>query len=92
MNKDTAVYVDKTALASWSLEMSKINDGAVEILDAFEKSVGDLVGPQGSWDGNSAKGFKNASDDLMKTAKAYHNEMANVENFLYTVIETMDSE
>ncbi len=89
---DTAVYVDKAALAAWGVNMSKINDGAVEILRAFEKSVDDLIGPQGSWNGNSANGFKNATDNLMTEAKSYHDKMGNVEQFLNTVIETMESE
>lgn len=84
---DASVYVDTSALEGWSSQMANINSQAVDILNSFRSSVesiGDL------WVGDSATGFLNANENLMNNAVKYHNEMANVEKFLITVVNTVD--
>jgi uncharacterized protein YukE len=86
---DTSVYVDFMALKEWKSQMDKINVSALDTLDSFMSSVEDL---KGSWCGNSADSFLNSSKMMLNKAKSYHTEMRNVENFLTTVINTMDNQ
>ena len=86
---DTSVYVDFIALNEWKSQMDKINVSALDTLDSFMSSVEDL---KGSWCGNSADSFLNSSKMMLNKAKSYHTEMRNVENFLTTVINTMDNQ
>lgn len=88
-NMDVSVYVETTALVGWSSKMEEINSSAVEVLNKFKSTVGDL---NDSWAGNSASGFLNASDTLINKAIAYHDEMANVEQFLIKVVNTMEEQ
>lgn len=84
---DASVYVDTSALEGWSSQMANINSQAVDILNSFRSSV-ESIGD--SWVGDSATGFLNANENLMNNAVKYHNEMANVEKFLITVVNTVD--
>lgn len=84
---DASVYVDTSALEEWSSQMANINSQAVDILNSFRSSV-ESIGD--SWVGDSATGFLNANENLMNNAVKYHNEMANVEKFLITVVNTVD--
>ena len=84
---DASVYVDTSALEGWSSQMANINSQAVDILNSFLSSV-ESIGD--SWVGDSATGFLNANENLMNNAVKYHNEMANVEKFLITVVNTVD--
>lgn len=84
---DASVYVDTSALEGWSSQMANINSQAVDILNTFRSSV-ESIGD--SWVGDSATGFLNANENLMNNAVKYHNEMANVEKFLITVVNTVD--
>ncbi len=84
---DASVYVDTSALEGWSSQMANINSQAVDILNSFRSSV-ESIGD--SWIGDSATGFLNANENLMNNAVKYHNEMANVEKFLITVVNTVD--
>lgn len=84
---DASVYVDTSALEGWSSQMANINSQAVDILNSFRTSV-ESIGD--SWVGDSATGFLNANENLMNNAVKYHNEMANVEKFLITVVNTVD--
>ena len=86
---DTSVYVDFSALNDWKSQMDKINGSALDTLDSFMSSVEDL---KGSWCGNSADSFLNSSKTMLNKAKNYHTEMRSVENFLTTVINTMDNQ
>lgn len=86
---DTSVYVDFAALNEWRVQMDKINGSALDTLDSFISSVEDL---KGSWCGNSADSFLNSSKMMLNKAKNYHTEMRSVENFLTTVINTMDNQ
>jgi uncharacterized protein YukE len=86
---DTSVYVDFAALNEWKSQMDKINVSALDTLDSFMSSVEEL---KGSWCGNSADSFLNSSKMMLNKAKSYHTEMRNVENFLTTVINTMDNQ
>lgn len=84
---DASVYVDTSALEGWSSQMANINSQAVDILNSFRSSV-ESIGD--SWVGDSATGFLNTNENLMNNAVKYHNEMANVEKFLITVVNTVD--
>ncbi len=84
---DASVYVDTSSLEGWSSQMANINSQAVDILNSFRSSV-ESIGD--SWVGDSATGFLNANENLMNNAVKYHNEMANVEKFLITVVNTVD--
>ena len=86
---DTSVYVDFSALSDWRSQMDKINSSALDTLDSFITTMGDL---KDSWCGNSADSFLTSSEGLINKAKSYHNEMKNTENFLITVINTMDKQ
>lgn len=86
---DTSVYVDFAALNEWRVQMDKINGSALDTLDSFISSVEDL---KGSWCGNSADSFLNSSKTMLNKTKNYHTEMRSVENFLTTVINTMDNQ
>ena len=86
---DTSVYVDFATLNEWKSQMDKINASALDTLDSFISSVEDL---KGSWCGNSADSFLNSSKTMLNKAKNYHTEMRSVENFLTTVINTMDNQ
>ncbi len=86
---DTSVYVDFAALNEWRVQMDKINSAALDTLDSFMSSVEDL---KDSWCGNSAESFLNSSTKMLNKAKGYHNDMKNLENFLTTVINTMDNQ
>lgn len=69
--------------------MSKINTDASDTLDTFLSQVEQL---DSSWAGNSATAFLNSSSDFISASKSCHNQMADVEMFLYQVIETMENE
>lgn len=84
---DASVYVDTSALEVWSSQMASINSQAVDVLNLFRSTVESL---NDSWAGNSATGFLNSTGTLMNDAINSHNEMANVEKFLITVVETVD--
>ena len=86
---DTSVYVDFAALNSWKSQMNKINSSALDTLDSFISTMKDL---KSSWCGNSAESFLNSSTKMLNKAKGYHNDMKNLENFLTTVINTMDNQ
>ena len=86
---DTSVYVDFAALNEWRVQMDKINGAALDTLDSFISSVEDL---KGSWCGNSADSFLNSTKMMLNKAKNYHNDMRSVENFLATVVNTMDNQ
>jgi uncharacterized protein YukE len=86
---DTSVYVDFATLNEWKSQMDKINASALDTLDSFMSSVEDL---KSSWCGNSADSFLNSSKMMLNKAKNYHTEMRNIENFLTTVINTMDNQ
>ena len=58
-------------------------------LDSFISSVEDL---KGSWCGNSADSFLNSTKMMLNKAKNYHTDMRSVENFLATVVNTMDNQ
>ena len=88
-NVDVSVYVETTALVGWSSKMEEINSSAVEVLNKFKTTVGDL---NDSWAGNSASGFLTASEALINKTIAYHDEMANVEQFLIKVVNTMEDQ
>ena len=89
MKTDTSVYVDFSALLDWNSKMDEINTSALNTLDSFLKDVEML---KDSWSGNSANGFLRASNNLIRQAKNYHNDMRNVESFLIKVINTMDKQ
>lgn len=84
---DTSVYVDTSALQSWSSSMGKLNSSAIDILASFKETVNSL---DDSWKGKSATGFFNSTERLMKQAVNCHNEMSSVEQFLIKVINTTD--
>ncbi len=88
-NSQTSVYVETDALAGWSSEMTTINESAISVLESFETKLQEL---DNYWMGNSATGFKNATTELMTTAKNCHTSMKNVSSFLNEVIITMENE
>jgi uncharacterized protein YukE len=86
---DTSVYVDFSALNEWRNQMDNINSSAMDTLDSFMSTVEDL---KDSWAGNSAESFLTSATGVINKAKGYHTEMGNTENFLITVIDTMDKQ
>lgn len=86
---DSSVYVDTLALTNWSSQMASINEAAVSDLETFIKQVKEL---DNSWAGNSATGFLNNTSKFINDAINSHNTMGDVENFLITVINTMESQ
>ena len=88
-NSQTSVYVETDVLYGWSAEMNSINESAISVLESFVTTLEEL---DNYWLGESATGFKNATNSLMTTAKSYHNNMKNVSAFLNDVVITMESE
>lgn len=85
----TSVYVDTDALSGWSSELNSINETAISVLDSFVTTLKEL---DNYWIGNSADGFKEATDALLTKAKSCHSNMKNVSAFLVDVATTMENE
>ena len=88
-NSQTSVYVETDALYGWSTEMNSINESAISVIESFVTTLKEL---DNYWLGESATGFRTATDALMTTAKSYHNNMKNVSVFLNDVVATMENE
>ncbi len=88
-NSHNSAYIEIETLKKWSMQMSKINNDAINKLDNYLKTVEDL---ENYMLGNVSTGFINDSSKLVTKAKRYHTQMRSVENFLLEVIETMSSQ
>lgn len=84
-----SAYIEIESLKNWNIQMSKINNDALNKLDVYLKTVSDL---ENYMLGNVSSGFINDSSKLVEKAKKYHTQMRSVENFLLEVIETMSSQ
>lgn len=89
LNSSTSVYVDLTALTTWSSQMTTINNAAISELNSLISAVSDL---NSYWEGNIATGFYNDSSELIKKAKTCHNKMNDVPSFLIEVANVMSNE
>lgn len=89
MAKDSSVYVDASALSSWSTQMSSINQQAIDDLKSFISLVDNL---DSSWAGNSAEAFLRETNKFVESALVMHNKMIDVEKFLNEVIMTVEQQ
>lgn len=86
---DPKTYIEKDTVLSWGAKISKLNDEALEIIDAIETEVKNLGD---SWKGNAANGFNTVVSDLITDARKYHNDMKSVENITTEVVVTAENQ
>ena len=88
-NSQNSAYIEIESLKKWNMQMSRINNDALNKLDSYLKTVESL---ENYMLGNVSTGFINDSSKLVEKAKQYHTQMRSVENFLLEVIETMSNQ
>ena len=88
-NSQNSAYIEIESLKKWNMQMSRINNDALNKLDSYLKTVESL---ENYMLGNVSTGFINDSSKLVEKAKKYHTQMRSVENFLLEVIETMGNQ
>lgn len=88
-NSQNSAYIEIESLKKWNMQMSRINNDALNKLDSYLKTVESL---ENHMLGNVSTGFINDSSKLVEKAKRYHTQMRSVENFLLEVIETMSNQ
>ena len=88
-NSQNSAYIEIESLKKWNMQMSRINNDALNKLDSYLKTVESL---ENYMLGNVSTGFINDSSKLVEKAKRYHTQMRSVENFLLEVIETMSNQ
>ena len=88
-NSQNSAYIEIESLKKWNMQMSRINNDALNKLDSYLKTVESL---ENHMLGNVSTGFINDSSKLVEKAKKYHTQMRSVENFLLEVIETMSNQ
>lgn len=88
-NSQNSAYIEIESLKKWNMQMSRINNDALNKLDSYLKTVESL---ENHMLGNVSTGFINDSSKLVEKAKKYHTQMRSVENFLLEVIETMGNQ
>mgnify|MGYP003292532711 FL=1 len=88
-NSQNSAYIEIESLKKWNMQISRINNDALNKLDSYLKTVESL---ENHMLGNVSTGFINDSSKLVEKAKKYHTQMRSVENFLLEVIETMSNQ
>ena len=88
-NSQNSAYIEIESLKKWNMQMSRINNDALNKLDSYLKTVESL---ENYMLGNVSTGFINDSSKLVEKAKKYHTQMRSVENFLLEVVETMSNQ
>lgn len=88
-NSQNSAYIEIESLKKWNMQMSRINNDALNKLDSYLKTVESL---ENHMLGNVSTGFINDSSKLVEKAKKYHTQMRSVENFLLEVVETMSNQ
>ena len=88
-NSQNSAYIEIESLKKWNMQISRINNDALNKLDSYLKTVESL---ENHMLGNVSTGFINDSSKLVEKAKRYHTQMRSVENFLLEVIETMSNQ
>lgn len=88
-NSQNSAYIEIESLKKWNMQMSRINNDALNKLDSYLKTVESL---ENHMLGNVSTGFINDSSKLVEKAKQYHTQMRSVENFLLEVVETMSNQ
>lgn len=88
-NSQNSAYIEIESLKKWNMQMSRINNDALNKLDSYLKTVESL---ENYMLGNVSTGFINDSSKLVEKAKQYHTQMRSVENFLLEVVETMSNQ
>lgn len=88
-NSQNSAYIEIESLKKWNMQMSGINNDALNKLDSYLKTVESL---ENHMLGNVSTGFINDSSKLVEKAKRYHTQMRSVENFLLEVVETMSNQ
>lgn len=88
-NSQNSAYIEIESLKKWNMQISRINNDALNKLDSYLKTVESL---ENHMLGNVSTGFINDSSKLVEKAKKYHTQMRSVENFLLEVIETMGNQ
>ncbi len=84
-----SVYIEPDALKQWGVEMSKINNAAIEDLTGFLKNVRSL---ENSWDGDAATCFLEKNESFFNGANNFHEQMREIEVLLNLVVEVMEKE
>ena len=88
-NSQNSAYIEIESLKKWNMQMSRINNDALNKLDSYLKTVESL---ENHMLGNVSTGFINDSSKLVEKAKRYHTQLRSVENFLLEVVETMSNQ
>lgn len=88
-NSQNSAYIEIESLKKWNMQISRINNDALNKLDSYLKTVEFL---ENHMLGNVSTGFINDSSKLVEKAKQYHTQMRSVENFLLEVVETMGNQ
>ena len=88
-NSQNSAYIEIESLKKWNMQISRINNDALNKLDSYLKTVESL---ENHMLGNVSTGFINDSSKLVEKAKKYHTQMRSVENFLLEVIEAMSNQ
>lgn len=88
-NSQNSAYIEIESLKKWNMQISRINNDALNKLDSYLKTVESL---ENHMLGNVSTGFINDSSKLVEKAKQYHTQMRSVENFLLEVVETMGNQ
>ena len=82
-------YVETEAMASWKIEMDKINKNCIDNIDVIVKSMNGL---NASFQGDYADKYEEAFGQYSNKVKSSHESMRDVENFLDTIVEVMKNQ
>ena len=80
---DPYTYIEKDTLQNWAVQMTELNNEALDIISKIEAEVNNL---NNYWQGNSANGFNKVNSDLITEAKKYHENMKSIEKMLNEIV------
>ena len=65
--RDPYTYIEKDTLQKWAVQMTALNNEALDIISKIEAEVNNL---NNYWQGNSASGFNKVNSDLYENMKS----------------------
>ena len=86
---DPYTYIEKDVLNAWGVQMTQLNNDAIDIMNSIQQEVKIL---NEYWKGHAADGFTKVTNDLVTEGINCHNKMKNVEKMLMEVVITAENQ
>lgn len=83
------VYADATVMAEWKTNMDTINQNCIIDIEGIESAIQKL---NESLRGDYSEQYEASINNFLKNAKASHEDLRNVENFLDEIVEVMNNQ